>query len=216
VATPGRARVIRGSEAAAAGAAALASDLAPTSAGGFTGMVDRNLVEKVKAEARQEGFATGYAEGLDKAQHAADAAHAEAERRIRQACAALLTAAGALAERQAIGLSDMEDEIAEIAFELATALVGHELAAAEAPGRDAVARAISLAPAKAAITVRLHPDDVAVIGDPDQLAPGRDLTIIPDPRVEPGGCIADAGGSHIDAQLSTATERVRQALLEGR
>jgi flagellar assembly protein FliH len=208
---PGRARVLRGKEAAAAGAAALSSDLGRGSRE-FTGMVDEALVERVLGEAREEGFKAGYAEGLARAEGAADAAGREAERRIQSAMAALIAAAGAFAQRQATAMTDIEDEVAALAFQLATALVGRELAAAENPGRDAVARALGLAPRRVDVIIRLHPDDAALVPDPDELAPGRGVTLVADPAVERGGCMLDAGGAHIDAQIGPALERVREAL----
>jgi flagellar assembly protein FliH len=39
------------------------------------------------------------------------------------------------------------------------------------------------------------------------------LTVIPDPAVEAGGCILEVGDSRIDAQLGSALDRVRAALL---
>jgi flagellar assembly protein FliH len=211
MAPPGRARVLRGKDAEAAGAAALSSDLGK-GRNEFSGMVDPALVERVLNEAREEGFQTGYAEGLARAEGAADAAGREAERRIQSAMAALMSGAGAFAQRQATALADIEDEVAALAFELATALIGRELASAQNPGRDAVARALGLAPHRVDVIIRLHPDDAALVPDPAELAPGRGVTMVADPGVERGGCVLDAGGAHVDAQLGPALERVRAAL----
>ena len=68
-------------------------------------------------------------------------------------------------------------------------------------------RALALAPAGDAV-VRLHPDDIATAGGDF----ARDLTILADPTVEPGGCIVEIGACTIDAQISTALDRVREAL----
>jgi flagellar assembly protein FliH len=63
---------------------------------------------------------------------------------------------------------------------------------------------------------RLHPADAAVLGDqPLAGSPGA-LTIIPDPAIEPGGCLLEVGDSRIDAQLGSALDRVRSALLGDR
>ena len=42
------------------------------------------------------------------------------------------------------------------------------------------------------------------------------MTVIADPAVEPGGCILEVGDSRIDAQLGSALDRVRAALLGDR
>ncbi len=47
------------------------------------------------------------------------------------------------------------------------------------------------------------------------LGAGRDLTLVADPGVEPGGCILAVGDSRIDAQLGPALDRVRAALSAG-
>src|SRR5436190_815966 len=39
------------------------------------------------------------------------------------------------------------------------------------------------------------------------------VTVIADPAVEPGGCILEVGDSRIDAQLGSALDRVRAALM---
>jgi flagellar assembly protein FliH len=207
-----RARVLRGQEADAAGRAAMGLT-GLESPDGFHGMIDAKLVERVMTQAREAGFQTGYAEGITQAQAAADAARAEAERRIARACAAVGAAAGELATRETASVEAVEDEVAAIAFELARAILGRELEVATAPGAAAVARALSLAPPRQPVTVRLHPDDLAVLGDPAALAPGREVIAIPDPSVTPGGCLVESGGALIDARVEPALERVRQAML---
>jgi flagellar biosynthesis/type III secretory pathway protein FliH len=39
------------------------------------------------------------------------------------------------------------------------------------------------------------------------------ITIVPDPGIEPGGCILEAGSARVDAQLGTALGRAKRALL---
>jgi flagellar biosynthesis/type III secretory pathway protein FliH len=58
----------------------------------------------------------------------------------------------------------------------------------------------------------VHPDDVDTIGDLSCLTAERGVMIVGDAAVEPGGCVLDAGLCSIDAQISTALDRVRQEL----
>jgi flagellar assembly protein FliH len=97
------------------------------------------------------------------------------------------------------------------AFTLAEAVVGRELALAVNPGRDAVARALALSPDGVELTLRLNPDDAAVL-DADSLPAGRAVTVIADATLAAGDCVADAGWSHIDARIGTALDRVRAVL----
>ena len=43
---------------------------------------------------------------------------------------------------------------------------------------------------------------------------GREVCVVPDPAVEPGGALVEIGKATLDGQLSTALERVRQVLLD--
>jgi flagellar assembly protein FliH len=139
------------------------------------------------------------------AEHARDAA---VERTLRAAAATV----EAFVARQGGALAALEDQLAGAALELAEAILGRELVLATAPGRDAIARAIRLAGEAGQATVRLHPADVATLGQVEGIAPGRELTVVADPAVEPGGCLLEAGATRVDARLGSALERVREVL----
>jgi len=115
--------------------------------------------------------------------------------------------------------------------DLASAIIGRELAVAVSPGADALARALALVPAGSVAVARLNPADAAILAEPGAEAAGpaagagfgggltgtpATVTIIADPAVEPGGCILEVGDSRIDAQLGSALDRVRTALLSDR
>lgn len=173
----------------------------------------RHLLDEVLAEARAAGYADGYRRGEAAATAAHETAQGEWRHRAERALAALAGAAAGWQARQAVALTDIEDAVVEAAFDLARAVVGRELELARHPGRDALARALALAPEGVAVAARLHPDDLAALGEATDLAPaGCELTLVPDPAVEPGGCLLDAGATRIDAQIGPALERVRAAL----
>jgi flagellar assembly protein FliH len=180
-----------------------------------------------------EGYRAGMAEGLA-AGRAAMAAEASAYLdRLQSVLAALDEAASDLRRRQALALAGLEDTLARTAVDLAAAIIGRELQIAESPGADALARALALVPAGAKATARLHPADAALLDDvrpaTTLIAPEpagtpasaartipAGVTIVPDPAIEPGGCILEVGDSRIDAQLGPALDRVRAALLGDR
>lgn len=203
-----RTRVLRDT---ASTPAPLLADLALLS-GAARSVLDQRVVE----ESRAAGYELGRAEGLEAGRQdaLAQAAHAEAaffEARTA-ALAALARAAADLDAREARTLADVEEAVVAGAFELATALVGRELELAAAPGRDALHRALLLTTGRQAVLARLHPDDVASLGDVTDLAAGRDITVVADPTVERAGCVLEVGQGRIDAQLSVALARVKEVL----
>jgi flagellar assembly protein FliH len=168
----------------------------------------------------EDGYRTGMAEGLAAGRAATAAESAAAATRLGAAARVLAEAASDLRHRQALELTGLEDALARAAVDLASAIIGRELEISASPGADALARALALVPAGSTATARLHPADAARLGEGSQGdgfggLPGA-LTIIPDPAVEPGGCILEVGDSRIDAQLGSALDRVRSALLGDR
>ena len=162
------------------------------------------------------GYRAGMAEGLAAGRAAAAADSAASVARLEAAGRALADAAAELHRRQALELAGLEDALARAAVDLASAIIGRELEVAASPGADALARALALVPAGCAAVARLHPSDAASLGEaPFRPATGA-LTVIPDPAIEPGGCVLEVGDSRIDAQLGPALDRVRAALLGDR
>ena len=171
-------------------------------------VVSPELVES----ARQDGYAAGYEEG-----YAAGYTHGiEDARRHVELLGNLVQRLGreadALAAREATSRADVEEQIVAAALQIAEVLVGHELEQPDARGRDAIARALALAPVHGDITARMHPADIAVMGDPEALAPGRVLAIVPDPSLTPGDCIVDVAACRIDARVGAALDRAREVL----
>ena len=176
-----------------------------------------------------DGYRAGMAEGLAAGRATMAAESVTATARLDELCRALDAAAADLRHRQALELSGLEDALARAAVDLASAIIGRELAVSVSPGADALARALALVPAGSVAVARLHPGDAAILADTGAdtgtggagLARGLTgtpaaVTIIADPAVEPGGCILEVGDSRIDAQLGPALDRVRTALLGDR
>jgi flagellar assembly protein FliH len=167
------------------------------------------LVEAIRRQAYAEGFAQGRNEGFE---HGVAEATQQVVEAAEPVLGALVAAAQDLRSRDAVTLAELDDVVVGFAFDVAGAVVGHELAAESDPGRAAIARAIGLAPDRGDVVVRLHPDDVATLGEVVTLAPGRDLTIVPDASVQPNGCLLDVGACRVDAQIAPALDRVRTVL----
>lgn len=232
-----RGAVLRGSDAAGARPARMDAELrtspfAPTD-GVDPRLTDPHLQEVVATARRQaveqgaaEGHRAGYAAGMAlaaaeaavAAEHAAQDAAADQARRtsqLRNATALLATAAEEFRQRDATALAEIEGVVADLALGIARAVLDRELLVTENPGRDAITRALSLAPRDCPATLRLHPRDAADVGDLEALGAGRHLVVVADPTIEPGGCVVDAAGRQVDTQIGPALKRVAAVLLSG-
>ena len=226
--------VVKGGEAALARSARMDTELRTTAFAPVTGvdarLTDphlRSVVDRARAAAQEagwtEGHAEGYASGLTAAADVArrnaedgradgEAAERQRDAHLSRAVELLLTAAGAFRSAEQVAVAEVEDTVVELALSVARAVLRRELAASTDPGADALARALALAPQDCPVTVRLHPDDVRTLGDVSCLAPGRELVVVADPAVEHGGCVAEAAGRSIDAQVGPALARVAAVL----
>jgi len=185
------------------------ADLGTVSARSARGIVvSPELVASAREEGRAAGFEEGYGAGYA---HGIDDAHRHIEL-LGQLVERLGREADALAAREAVARTEIEDQVVAAALQIAEVLVGHELSEPDGRGREAIARALSLAPVHGDVTARLHPADIAVLGDPATLAPGRVLAIVPDPSLSPGDCIVDVASCRIDARVGAAIERAREVL----
>lgn len=206
-----RSRVVRAADSTDIMSAQLDERTLPSSnLGGL--QIDQRIVDGVMAQARSNGYATGLEEGLAAADAQVQRAEQDRWDHIRSAAAALNRSAEQFETAQAAAFRDIEDALATAAFLLTEALLGRELATASTPGRDAVARAMRLAPERLPANVYLNPNDADAIGDISQLAPGRSLEIIKDPTIAPGDCRVAVARTVIDATLHNAVERAREAL----
>jgi len=184
--------------------------------------VPAEVVDRVTASARTTGYAEGWAQGQREARAAAAAEQERvraAEREYAQqrdtavdrALGAVAAAAGQLERRTVPVLADLTDEVLRAAVELAEALLGRELSDAPERGVDALRRVMFAAPETGTVTVRLHPDDLAALGAGDGYLDPR-VQLVADPTLIPGDAVAEQGTTTVDARLSEAVRRVREAL----
>jgi flagellar assembly protein FliH len=202
-----RRRVVRDGAAAVPRATALLGlDLAE----GGLARLDPARIDAAVAEGQERGYREGYEAGAARGR-------AEAAAEWGSRLAAVVTAGDAAIAESLSGLRAVADataqRVARVAFELAEAIVGRELALSTSPGRDAIVRALAVAPEEVELQLHLHPDDAAALGAGD-LPAGRPITIVADPTIGVGDCVARAGATTVDARVRPALERVR-AVLEG-
>lgn len=210
-----RTRVLRGAAAAKIRGAALDADLSllrPIQPMAQTAAEAEEASRAMREEASRVGYEDGYAAGRTRALTDAKEQLEDAAATTKSVLDALDAAAADLAVRQAGVVADVEQAITAMAVQIAEAILDRELRACDAPARDAVRRALKMAPERAAAVARLHPDDLATLGDLTAVAADRTVTIVADPTVERGGCILDVGPCRIDAQMGPALRRVREVL----
>jgi flagellar assembly protein FliH len=185
------------------------ADLGTVSARSARGIVvSPELIESAREEGYtagfEEGYGAGYTSGIEDARRHVELLGQLVERLGREA--------DDLAVRETTARAQLEDQVVGVAVQIAEVIVGHQLAQPDGRGRDAIARALALAPAHGEVTARLHPADIAVIGDAGTIAPGRMLAIVADPSLTPGDCVVDVASCRIDARISAALERAREVL----
>jgi flagellar assembly protein FliH len=150
------------------------------------------------------------------AERAAEARLAEVqarwERRMVSATAALGAAVTQLEQAALPVAEDVRDSVITIVLTLVEDVLCRELALADSPVVDAVRRALTLCPADAPTVVRLHPDDLAEVPAGALAQLPASVTVVADEAVERAGALAEAGTIRVDAQLTSALERVLEVL----
>ncbi|MGH8981217.1 MAG: FliH/SctL family protein, partial [Acidimicrobiales bacterium] len=171
----------------------------------------RPSLDEMLEQARAEGCEEGRRAGAAAARDTAEATRSAAARRIA-------VQVGQAAQQVAALRSQVVDEVtrdvAGLVTDLAEVLVGRELVLGTTAAREAIVRALALAPRDVDLVVHVHPDcgldddEIAVAAD------GARVAVVRARDVDLHGCRLVAGGCHIDAQIPTALERVRSALDE--
>lgn len=165
--------------------------------------------EAVFEAARRDGFDAGITEGRSLGRHEAlETARPD----VSFALTALAEAIEDLHRRDEVAAGEFAKRTVDLALAIAESVIGRELQVATTSGRDALVRAMTVAPDRGPAVARLHPLDVATLRETDHVVDGRPIDVIADASVERGGSIVTVGSTTIDAQLTGALERVRHEL----
>jgi flagellar assembly protein FliH len=122
-----------------------------------------------------------------------------------------------IAQAQCGWRRDWEDRVVHLAVAIAQRLVRGELARQPSISQQWIREALELAAGCRTITLRLHPDDHATVGDWRELLAGElahlaPTQILPDPGIERGGCRIDTEFGSIDQQLTNQLARIEEEL----
>lgn len=130
--------------------------------------------------------------------------------RIEQLASELAEAANHAASMRAKVVEEVGREMAEFVVDLTEVLLSKEV-----EGRDALCdrllRAMALAPDGPDLVVRVSPQS-GITDDEIRTISHRVVEVVRDPAVDVTGCVVTVGGCKIDAQISTALDRVRREL----
>lgn len=166
--------------------------------------------ERLIAESRQAGYEDGRREG-----YAAGKSEAEAEvAALRSQAAELLRAAQAEREQQLLAV---RDEIARLAVSVAEKILRRRLNEDPELVVAMVSEAISRARNGETLRVRANPRDLPLIEAREDalvasVAGLKNLELIEDPGIAPGGCVVETGHGYIDARIDHQLELVEDAL----
>lgn len=185
------------------------------------GMIDGRLAEReaAAAAASDAGYQQGLRQGL--LQGRADAEKA-ARAEVAQRVAALDTLLRALPAQLDARLDDAEDDLIALCYEVVCRVAGADAATPEGLGR-LVRQAATRLRAQRALTLQLHPRDVAMLrDDPDGAAWLRGdawpdgIELVADSQVAVGGAIVRGRHGSLDARLETQFGLLKDMLLRQR
>jgi len=167
-----------------------------------------------RAREVESASATAFAAG-------AAQARAEMEEAVRTALAAVADAAAQLRAAEAGRLASIEADLSALAVAVAHRLLGRELKDGQVVA-DLIRRALADFPLEQRLRLRINPHDLSTLtalkapdGSPLPVAPGRDLTWVPDPQLERGGVVVEGRDRIVDGRVDLALERIYRRLADG-
>jgi flagellar assembly protein FliH len=162
-----------------------------------------SALAQARADAEQRGFAAGVAKG----EHAGRATLTAQAEQLAEVARQVNAAHGA-------AIDSAEITMVEIAFAAVCRIVGDEGFGRERV-RSIVRKAVAESRAREQVTVRLHPDDAALLVEGSE-QPEMGPHIVADPLVRLGGCIVDSPSGTLDARFETQLTLLATALKEAR
>jgi flagellar assembly protein FliH len=171
-------------------------------------------LDAARAQAIEQGYQAGFDRGLADGvvRGEADGRRAVAER-VEEVLAQIAAAADRARADDALVAASMGATLVDVAVRIAEAVIGREVATSQGAGREALERALRVAPDDGHLIARLHPDDARLLdASTVPTTSRRTIEVLADSRIERGGCIVDTPSGAVDALLSTALARVAAAL----
>lgn len=161
----------------------------------------RDQAAQVEKEAYERGYAQGEKDG-----------RVMGEKRFEATSQGLRKLSAALADVRAGLLREAEEEMARLCLDMAQAIIRAEVSCGPEVALRAIREALASLAQEAAITVRLNPEELAYLKERGLLPEGAKFE--PDPKISPGGCLADSERERFDARVERQLERLAELLRE--
>lgn len=163
--------------------------------------------QEIIEQSRQLGWQEGREEGLKQI-------HSEVAGYLQEAETVL---AKAEEERQKI-IQGTEEEIVLLALDIAKKIIKKEIELGSSVIREITQQAIKKATHREKVIIRVNAVDLEYVekerGILREKSGSSDLIILPDPTVEPGGCVLETDLGTVDARIDTQLTQIREALLK--
>jgi flagellar assembly protein FliH len=169
----------------------------------------RDQAEQIAANARAEGYETGYAEGV-----------ARAERELQDLFRFAETAVREIADTRTRIIEESEDALVELAVQVASKVLQTSLEIEPRHVTGVLRGALRKAYVRDHVQVVCNPDDLALIEQASsdlaaQVGTLHNLELIGDRRITRGGVVVRTPGGDVDATLESQLDRLRHAMLGG-
>jgi flagellar assembly protein FliH len=159
----------------------------------------RERASQVEREAYEHGFAQGEKDGQKMG-----------EKRFEATAKALTKLLAELSGLRREVLRALGGELADLALEAARAVIRAEVSCGPEVARRALQEAVAALAKDCPVTVRLNPRELAYLREKGLLP--EEGSFEPDPKITPGGCLAESERERFDARLERQMERLSDAL----
>lgn len=164
------------------------------------------------AQKVQEAYREGLEQGAQKGREQFEAS-------LAQCTEALESASEAIQAAHERFVDSLEPQVVALVKSLVTRVIDTERRTNPEVLQQTVRRALEKLAGQYAVTLHLHPDDLAAIQAHEVAlldgVPGvESLQLVPSDGVQPGGCIARSESMEVDARLETLLGQVLDALTE--
>lgn len=174
--------------------------------------------EAIRSKAHASGLAAGRESGIrdietEVQRRAIQIAEQISADKLRSTLPAMIEAVSALDRERDRWLAEWEAFGIRLSVAVAEKIVRRQLDLQPETAATMFAETLRLAAGSTSISLRLNPNDVALLGDhPAELARSMsscaDAAIVPDATVSRGGCVVESQHGVIDARIETQLQRI--------
>jgi len=153
----------------------------------------------------EEGYASGFADGQQKAIETAQA-------RVTQSLAIINNAVNQVQLVASVAPSMLEENLAALAVIVARQIIAREVATTPEIITELVRRTLTEFPVDQALRIRVNPMDLSMLvaanaQDKQPITGSRETSWFADPRIARGGCLVEGRDRIIDGRIDAALER---------